>query len=61
VATGIGITVVPSLGVAELPKDLTAVSIVSPTPIRHIGVAVKKSIANHPAARRAVELLAELV
>jgi DNA-binding transcriptional LysR family regulator len=61
VATGIGITVAPSLGVGDLPKDLTTVSIVSPTPVRHIGVAVKKSIANHPAARRAVALLAELV
>jgi DNA-binding transcriptional LysR family regulator len=61
VATGIGITVAPSLGVADLQKDLTAVAIVSPTPVRHISVAVKKSIASHPAARRAVELLAELV
>jgi DNA-binding transcriptional LysR family regulator len=61
VATGIGITVVPSLGVGELPKDLAAVAVVSPTPVRHIGVAVKKSIARHPAARRAVELLEDLV
>lgn len=61
VATGIGITVVPSLGIGELQKDLTTVSVVAPTPIRHIGVAVKKSIADHPAARRAVELLETLV
>jgi DNA-binding transcriptional LysR family regulator len=61
VATGIGLTVVPALGVGELPKDLTTVAVTSPTPVRHIGIAVKKSIAGHPAARRAVELLEGLV
>jgi DNA-binding transcriptional LysR family regulator len=61
VATGIGITVVPSLGVGELQKGLTTVAVVSPTPIRHIGLAVKKSIAKHPAAHRTVELLENLV
>jgi DNA-binding transcriptional LysR family regulator len=61
VATGIGITVVPSLGVGELPKDLTTVAVVSPTPVRHISVAVKKAVTQHPAARRTVELLGELV
>lgn len=61
VATGIGITVIPALGVGELPKDLTAVAVVSPTPVRHLGVAVKKSVARHPAARRTVELLETLV
>lgn len=61
VATGIGVTVVPSLGVGELPKDLTTVAIVSPTPVRHLSVAVKKSIAEHSAARRIVSLLEELV
>jgi DNA-binding transcriptional LysR family regulator len=57
VATGIGITVVPRLGVTELPPELTAVPVVSPTPVRHLSVAVKASIARHPAARRAIELL----
>ena len=61
VATGIGITVAPSLGVDELPDGLTTVAIVSPTPVRHLSVAVKKSVAGHPAARRAVALLRELV
>lgn len=60
VATGIGITVVPSLAVGELPEDLTTVAVVSPTPVRHLSVAVKKSIARHPAARRVVSLLEEL-
>jgi DNA-binding transcriptional LysR family regulator len=57
VATGIGITVVPRLGVTELAPELTAVPVVSPTPVRQLSVAVKASIARHPAARRAVELL----
>jgi DNA-binding transcriptional LysR family regulator len=57
VATGIGITIVPRLGVMELPPELTAVPVVSPTPVRHLSVAVKASIAGHPAVRRAVELL----
>jgi DNA-binding transcriptional LysR family regulator len=61
VSTGIGITVVPALGVGELPKDLTTLAVVSPTPVRHLGVAVKKAVARHPAARRAVELLEALV
>lgn len=61
VATGIGITVVPSLGVGELPKDLTTVAIVNPTPVRHVNIAVKKSIAKHPAAQKVVSLLEELV
>jgi len=57
VVTGIGITVIPELGIVDLPPALTAIPIVSPTPVRHISVAVKQSIADHPAARRAVELL----
>ncbi|PRX44310.1 DNA-binding transcriptional LysR family regulator [Prauserella shujinwangii] len=57
VATGVGITVIPRLGIGGLPAGLRSVPVVSPTPVRHIAVAVKKSIADHPAARRAVELL----
>ena len=57
VVTGIGITVIPELGIGDLRSELTAIPIVSPTPVRHISVAVKQSIADHPAARRAVELL----
>lgn len=61
VATGIGLTVVPALGVGELPEGLTTVALVSPTPVRYVSLAVKKSIARHPAAVRAVELLEGLV
>jgi DNA-binding transcriptional LysR family regulator len=57
VVTGIGITVIPELGIGDLPAALTAIPIVAPTPVRHISVAVKQSIADHPAARRTVELL----
>ncbi|MDA3629585.1 LysR family transcriptional regulator [Saccharopolyspora sp. WRP15-2] len=60
VATGIGITVIPRLGIGNLPAGLTAVPVVAPAPMRRINVAVKKSIADHPAARRTVALLHEL-
>lgn len=56
-ATGVGITVIPELGTGELPEGLHAVRIVDPTPVRRIGVAVKKSVADHPAARRVLEVL----
>jgi DNA-binding transcriptional LysR family regulator len=56
-ATGIGITVIPELGAVNLPAGLVAVPVVSPAPVRHIYVAVKKSIAQHPAALRVLDLL----
>ncbi|NED94063.1 LysR family transcriptional regulator [Phytoactinopolyspora alkaliphila] len=55
--TGIGLTVLPELGLGDLPSGVTAVRLVSPTPVRHICVAVKKSVAGHPAALRILELL----
>ncbi|MFI7382390.1 LysR family transcriptional regulator [Streptomyces sp. NPDC049813] len=61
VATGIGLTVVPALGIGELPEELTTVALVSPTPVRYLSLAVKESVARHPAVRRAVELLEGLV
>lgn len=57
VATGIGITVMPRLGISDLPVGLAIVPVVAPTPVRHISVAVKPAVAQHPAARRALELL----
>ncbi|MFC4004209.1 LysR family transcriptional regulator [Prauserella oleivorans] len=57
VATGIGITVIPRLGIGDLPAGLTTVRLVSPTPVRHIAVSVKKTVAAHPAALRALEEL----
>lgn len=61
VATGIGLTVVPRLGIRDLPAGVTTVRIVAPTPVRRIHVSVRKSAAQHPAAQRAVDLLTEAV
>jgi DNA-binding transcriptional LysR family regulator len=61
VAAGVGVTVLPSLGAAQLPAGVVAIPLVSPTPVRHVYVAVKASVEHHPAARRAVDLLQERV
>ncbi|MBN6038126.1 LysR family transcriptional regulator [Amycolatopsis sp. 195334CR] len=61
VVTGIGITVIPELGIRELPAGLTTVPVVAPRPVRHISVAVKKSAVAHPAAERTVALLKSLI
>ncbi|MFC7343103.1 LysR family transcriptional regulator [Saccharopolyspora griseoalba] len=61
VSTGIGITVAPRLGVGDLPAGLTTVGLVNPRPVRHISVAVRKAIAHHPAATRALEVLSDIV
>ncbi|MBB5789310.1 LysR family transcriptional regulator [Jiangella mangrovi] len=61
VATGIGLTVVPELGIRDLPPGVMTVRIVGPAPVRRIFVAVRKSAAQHPAALRAVDLLREVV
>ncbi|MFH8342601.1 hypothetical protein [Streptomyces sp. AM6-12] len=53
--------VVKAHDIGELPKGLTTVALVSPTPVRYISLAVKKSIARYPAARRTVEPLEGLV
>lgn len=57
VAAGVGVTVLPSLGVGALPAGVVTVPLVTPTPMRRIRVAVRPSMEGHPAARRAVELL----
>lgn len=57
VAAGLGVTVIPELGVPDLPRGVAAIPIVSPTPVRRVSVAVKESVVGHPAAVRAVELL----
>lgn len=62
VAAGVGVTVLPRLGVgALLPPGLVAVPVVDPVPIRHIAVRVRTSLRDSPAARRIVELLRERV
>ena len=62
VAAGVGITVVPELGLgAALAPGLVAVPVVEPTPVRRISVRVRESLRENPAARRIVELLKERV
>jgi DNA-binding transcriptional LysR family regulator len=61
VAAGVGVTVLPALGASRLPSGTVAVPLVSPTPVRHVYVAVKASVEHHPAARRALQLLRERV
>ncbi|HEX6234145.1 MAG TPA: LysR family transcriptional regulator [Jiangellaceae bacterium] len=62
VSAGVGITVLPELGLGPvLPPGLVAVPIVDPTPVRHISVRVRETLRENPAARRIVELLHERV
>lgn len=62
VAAGVGITVLPELGIGPaLPSGLTAVPVVEPTPVRRISVRVRESLRQNPAVRRIVELLYERV
>ena len=60
VAAGVGITVLPQLGIGEsLPAGLAAVPVVDPTPVRHISVRVRETLRENPAAQRILELLSE--
>jgi DNA-binding transcriptional LysR family regulator len=61
VAEGMGITVIPRLGLDALPDSTVAVPIVNPTPRRSISVRVRDTAANHPAVIRMLELLDERV
>lgn len=62
VASGVGVTVLPLLGVgALLPPGLVAVPVVDPVPMRRISVRVRESLRENPAARRVIELLRERV
>ena len=61
VAEGMGITVIPRLGLGALPDSTVAVPIVNPTPRRSISVRVHDTAAEHPAIIRMLELLDERV
>ncbi|WP_129668169.1 LysR family transcriptional regulator [Phytoactinopolyspora endophytica] len=61
VAAGVGITVLPHLGVGTLPPGLVAVPVVDPVPMRRISVRVRESLRRNPAALRILELLHERV
>lgn len=58
VASGVGITVLPRLGIGTLLRPgLVALPVVDPVPVRRIAVSVRESLRANPAARRIVELL----
>lgn len=61
VAAGVGITVIPRLGLDALPAGTVAVPIVNPTPRRSISLHVRDAVAEHPAVVRMIELLRERV
>jgi DNA-binding transcriptional LysR family regulator len=60
VKAGVGVTVLPELAAHVIPKDVRVLPVTAPTPIRHIA-AVVRDPAGNSAARRAVELLLELI
>ena len=57
VAEGVGITVLPRLATIALPSSVVAVPIINPVPQRRIMLRIKRSVRDHPAVVRAVELL----
>jgi len=57
VAAGVGITVLPRLGTTVLPAGVRVVPIVDPVPRRRVMLRAKDSLRDHPAVRRATELL----
>jgi len=61
VAEGIGITVIPRLGLDTLPNSTAAVPIANPTPQRSISIRIRDAAADHPAVTRLLELLIQRV
>ncbi|BCJ56950.1 LysR family transcriptional regulator [Micromonospora endophytica] len=59
VGAGIGLTVLPALGAAQLPAGVTRVRVVRPTPTRSIHLVVHDAVAHTPAVRAAVTALHE--
>jgi DNA-binding transcriptional LysR family regulator len=57
VDAGLGITVLPRLGAVALPAGVRAVGIVDPVPRRRIVLRTRDAVSDHPAVRRATELL----
>lgn len=54
---GIGVTMLPVLAVQDTPANVRVLAVTDPTPVRHINVLVRDSVAATPAASRVVELL----
>lgn len=61
VAAGVGITVLPRLGVGTLPPGLVARPLINPTPMRTISVRTREAVRDNPAVRRIIDLLRERV
>ncbi|MGH3359867.1 MAG: LysR family transcriptional regulator [Nocardioidaceae bacterium] len=57
VDAGIGITVLPRLGAAQLPPGVVAVPVTNPTPVRSIYALVQTSVENTPPVRTVLEIL----
>jgi DNA-binding transcriptional LysR family regulator len=57
VAAGIGITVLPRLGTATLPPGVRVIPVVDPVPRRRVLLRTRNAVREHPAVRRAAELL----
>ena len=60
VKAGVGVTVLPQLAAHVIPHEVRVLPVTAPTPVRHIA-AVVRDPAGNSAARRAVELLLELI
>lgn len=61
VAAGIGITVLPRLGIGNLPPGLVARPLINPTPMRTISVRTREAVRDNPAVVRIIELLRDRV
>lgn len=59
VAAGIGVTVLPRLGLGTLPAGVVARPLANPTPTRTVLLRTRESVRNHPAVQRILELLRE--
>jgi len=60
VAAGVGVTVLPRLGAADLPDGVVALPIVRPTPVRSIYVVVRDAVGRTPPVALAVNLLQDI-
>ena len=60
VAAGVGITVLPQLGAADLPAGVVALPLVRPTPVRSIYVVVRDAVGRTPPVALAVNLLRDI-
>lgn len=60
VAQGVGISVVPRLGITDVPKGVRTLALTDPEPVRRISLLTRESVMTNPVVARAAELLVEL-